>query len=1340
MNRNKFINLLMTEAGLSFEAAESLLNKAADEESVSLSHMAATLDIFFEISPYMMVYRDLAGVYRGCNQSFANHLGVTRDDVIGRRAGDFYQADTIKALDEASAEVVKTRSTNRNIVTIKLADGRERVHDIVRGPIFDDCGRVIGTATITNDLTARTSDETELERERALLQGLLDSYLDMVVYKGMDGRFLGANRAFLDFVNLTPLELTGKTTEDLFPHEHASQIEALDEYALSSFQPITNEDTLISADGRSLEVQITRKIFLGPNQEPMGLLIIIHDITAANNMESGLRRSKDFLAGILNLLPDAFIFRSYDGQYSQCNRAFGELTGITPDNLHTEEAASFLEKFYSQVIESKMAAGEKAEKFTVEIPLDNPLSTTPRFFRVTCSPFIRNENDIGGDMLLVEDITEAREARERMSRANRLFLSLLRSMPDRASYKDPELRYLGCNRGFEKFVGLSEEDIVGKRSADIFPVELAREYEEYDRQVMQTRQEVTYNKIFSIDERAVHYEFRKTPIFDGDGNVAGVFCLVRDVSASRESEEALKSSHALLTSIINSFPDHIYYQDMNGELLGGNSAFSRWAGFDNAGQLVGQTLGDIYNEELSTDLARLDSDVIFLKMPITTESVMANAADGTEKVWEMRKAPLLNAEGDISGIVGINRDITARKDAEARLKETTALLESAIDANPDLIVFKNNDDEIITSNKAYAKVMEREKAALIGRRASNLILDEPGDMDLNVLDSPSRTAIAPANKNIREIKLVKDSAERFFEVLSAEVLSPSKELLGHLDVARDITDRKRTEIALREAQDVVVKSHSKLSTALSQVKAYARQAEAASQAKSEFLTNMSHEIRTPLNGVLGMTNLLLGTQLDSIQRRYAEMAKNSGESLLGLINDILDFSKIEAGHMELETIPFSLQEVLEDVAEIISYRVQEKGLELIYYLAPGTPEYVSGDLSRVRQILVNLAGNAVKFTDQGSITISVELAESRADDSYTLYFKVIDTGIGIPKEKTSALFTPFTQVDASTTRKFGGTGLGLSICNRLTAMMDGKIGVESEAGQGSTFWFTARLMKTRGGEYVSQPQLTGRALVVGPDIARVMPCRTLESLGMSVYEAEDAPEALKRLTEIGPVRALVVDQAITLTDAVHLAARVNCSGKKPDPAMIIVLPPSSLGMDTSGLREAGYQAILTKPLKKRDLRAAVEGIEVAVARPEAEEGDISNTAYKVLLVEDSPVNQMVAQGFLSRLGYTNDVAANGLEAIEALSRNHYDLVFMDCQMPEMDGYEATAVIRSGSSPVLNKAVPIVAMTAHAMSGDREKCLKAGMDDYLSKPINPKHLKDMLNKWLPVTGVGAAVSA
>jgi PAS domain S-box-containing protein len=640
--------------------------------------------------------------------------------------------------------------------------------------------------------------------------------------------------------------------------------------------------------------------------------------------------------------------------------------------------------------------------------------------------------------------------------------------------------------------------------------------------------------------------------------------------------------------------------------------------------------------------------------------------------------------------------------------------EALLQNSPVAIMTSDLDNKVVSWNPAAEELFGYTTEEAIGTPINELISD--GQFDEEITENFGEIKDGGRVSKVTR-RLHKDGSLVDVELLALPVVMEGKNV-GLIAIYHDITELLRAR----------------------------HEAEAANEAKSAFLATMSHEIRTPMNGVIGMTSLLLETELDTEQRDYTDTIRNSGEALLTVINDILDFSKIEAGKMELEEQPFDLRDCLESSLDLLKLSASDKGVELAYQMNEDVPSVIVGDVTRLRQVLINLLNNCLKFTEQGEVVLSVstKAVPIAPDGPYSLHFSVCDTGIGIPQDRLNKLFQAFSQVDASTSRKYGGTGLGLAISKRLSELMGGEMWVESIEGEGTTFHFTITAaagpdLKNREELRCEQQQLSGKRLLIVDDNLTNRRILTLQTRtwGMLPRDTEDPQEALNWIRRGDPFDLAILDYNMPGMDGVELSRAIR---EHSDIPQILF---SSISARETALEEEYFAAYLMKPLKPSVLldtlmnlfAGEVKQIETETV-PETTKLDSTmaqRLPLRILLVEDNAVNQKLAVRLLEQMGYRADLAGNGLEAIQAVGRQKYDVVLMDVQMPEMDGLEASRRICArwprGERPY------IVAMTANAMQGDRERCLEAGMDDYVSKPIRVNELVAALGKARPLKVTG-----
>lgn len=799
--------------------------------------------------------------------------------------------------------------------------------------------------------------------------------------------------------------------------------------------------------------------------------------------------------------------------------------------------------------------------------------------------------------------------------------------------------------------------------------------------------------------------------------------------------EALGHERDLLEALMDNVPDGIYFKDRDSRFLRVNRSVANRFGFANPADAVGKCDHDFFQLD-SANRARQDElQVMRSGKPIVSLEEPEVWPDGSVTWASTTKMPLRDRNGHVIGTFGVSRDITQRKREEEELrnaKEEAEGVNRVLDS-----ILKNLADGVVVADETGQFIHFNTVAEhLLGLGATDVGMENWSSQygvyrPDGVTPYPSHElplSRAMRGEEMNDAEIFVRNARRpegiWLSVNGKPLRDEDGNLRGGVVVFRDVTDRKRAVEELRQANDAAV---------------------AASRAKSDFMANMSHEIRTPMNAIIGMAELLADTELSGEQREYLEMVQKSADALLSLINDILDFSKIEAGRLDLERLDFGLRAIVGDALDTLSLRAHQKGLELACHVGPHVPDALVGDPVRLRQVIMNLVGNAIKFTEHGEVIVDVSggpaLGENVNPPDILLHFQVRDTGIGIPAEKQATVFDAFTQVDSSTTRRYGGTGLGLTISTRLVQLMGGRIWLESEVGRGSTFHFTARFgMGTPTGAMQLLPEVTKlrglRVLIVDDNATnRLILEETLAGWAMQTVSADGGTAALCALDNARetatPFDLVLLDAQMPVMDGFALAEQIRV---RPGAANVTILMLTSGGQpgDAARCKELGFAAYLTKPVKQAELwRALIRAIDAGpVEQPtQARPRSTPARALRLLLAEDNPMNQKLAVRLLEKQGHSVTVANNGRQALECAIESpssRFDAILMDVQMPEMDGLEAAARIREREQAT-GQHVPIIAMTAHAMKGDQERCLAAGMDAYVSKPIKPDALFSLLSE-------------
>ncbi len=796
------------------------------------------------------------------------------------------------------------------------------------------------------------------------------------------------------------------------------------------------------------------------------------------------------------------------------------------------------------------------------------------------------------------------------------------------------------------------------------------------------------------------------PFLGDDGKPEQFIAIRTDVTAQKELEARIASSERRYRTVVESLREVIFRVSAGRRWNYLNPAWRDITGIDVSFSLGQSVLGFVHEDERGTAARLFDPSNAGTG---DEQELRLRTADGGYRWVRLYVRAEMDEQGQVAGYFGTINDVTERRTALEQLQEQLHRTQELIEAIPVPVYLKDVEGRYMGFNKAFEAFFGIDRANLLGKKVGDLF-SRRDDVEFHTTRDAELLA-AGGSQTYDATVIDGEGRTRYTIYRKAALTRQDGAITGLLGTIIDISDRKETERAL---------THAKLA------------AESANRAKSEFLANMSHEIRTPLNGIIGMTDLVLDSELGAEQLEHLQIVKASADSLLTIINDVLDFSKIEAGKLLIESIPFDVAKAVSDTLKTLALRAHQKGLELLSDIPADLPRSLVGDPGRLRQILVNLVGNAIKFTETGEVEVALRVVE-RSMASVTLQVSVRDTGIGVSVDKQQEIFRAFSQEDTSTTRRFGGTGLGLSICNRLVELMGGNIWVESEPGRGSTFIFRLPLQVDM--REAASPQaagLKGRRILVVDDneVNRRVLCGMLEKQNVAVTAVADGLAAIRHVESGAPVDCVILDAQMPGLDGFAVAERLlampACRG-----VPLLMLSSGAMRGDAQRCRELGLAGYLSKPVAADELFSALQRVlqDAASATPGKAVAELvtrhalreAGAGLRVLVVEDHPVNQKLIVSLLQRWGHDVEVASDGEAGIQRLFAGQFDLVLMDVQMPVMDGLEATRQIRRIEAREQRPRMRIVAMTANAMQGDREACIEAGMDDYLVKPIKAPEL-------------------
>ena len=1237
-------------------------------EQKRVEETLAKLSRALEQSPASVVITDIEGRIEYINPKFVELTGYTLDEIRGKTPSVLKSGNKSVEQYQELWNTILAGGEWRGEFQNRKKNGELYWEYGSISPIRGGDGAITHFLAVKEDVTSRKKAEEELRIQRAYFHQLFENSPEGVAIIDSDERIVEVNRAFEELFEYSRDEVRGQSINDLIvPEEYRVEAKTLTAKAWLD-ERAYSESLRRKKNGTLIPVSILgAPIMFGDS--PLGAFGIYRDITDRKRSEEAIRESEVRFRELFDDSPVGYHEVDPSGNMIRINRTELQMLGYSAEEMIGRPVWDF-------IVEQDISRNAFKGKMNGTLPPGQGYERN--YLRKDGSPIpvvlydraiLDDRGSIVGMRTTMQDITERKEAEEALSN------------------RDAILEAVGyCSEQF-----LKNPDWTRAVKDSLMRLGKALEVD-----TISMFENTTLDSGEVAARRTFLYTFGHDTVLPSTG--AGAW---RPYSAGGFARwEEMLSRNVPVHGLVRTFPEseRALFENSNLKSIAVVPVFvgETWWGFISFGEHT------------------------------------------RERKWSMAEISALRAAAETFGSALVRRRV------EEDVRRSELQFRSVWENSRDGMRLTYSDGQILMVNQAFCRLVGLSASEIVGKPIGTIYSPHA---QAHVQRGYIKRFGSGAIEEFLEKEITLWDGRRLWVAVSNAILeNPNQRLL--LSIFRDITSRREAALQLqRHAEELLIAK----SRAEEQNVVLARQAEElrqarelaleASRLKSEFVANMSHEIRTPMNGVIGMTGLLLDTNLNSEQQEYTEIIRRSGEALLTIVNDILDFSKIEAGKLVLETVDFDLRQVVEEATELLFPQANAKNLELLSWVPAAVPVLVHGDPGRIRQVLVNLLGNAVKFTEQGEVVVGAATAmESQGE--VVVRLNVRDTGIGITSEARTRLFQSFSQADGSTTRRYGGTGLGLAISKRLVDLMGGEIGVESEPGKGSEFWFTVRLGKQAVDRHV-HPAGSGERILVVDDNAssRTVLGAYLSEMGMLCDLAAEGREGItmsRRASEAGhPYDLVIAEPGLPDMDGPAFARAIK-AGSGAGRTLLLL---TSVGRVTGSLlSETGAAGCVAKPIKENSLREAVGRAlgYLLTARPNVvaaaetdTTGDEHRRPFRVLVAEDNPVNQKVALRMLDKLGCSTDVVADGNEAIEALQRIPYGMVFMDCNMPEMDGFTATARIRQQEGA--SRHTVIIAMTANALEGDKERCLAAGMDDYVAKPIDRKTLAAVIHRWAATLG-------